>query len=110
MKNNKAYLGHIYQSIERIEKYLGKSTFEQFCNDDMMAAATVRELEIIGEAANNLSRQFREDNSHILWRRIIDMRNFLIHEYFGVNKKIVWQTYKNDLPQLKEFVNKFLRD
>jgi uncharacterized protein with HEPN domain len=63
--------------------------------------AVVRELEIIGEASNNLSPDFRPQHPHMLWRRMTDMRNFLIHEYFGRNTKVVWDTCKNDLPSLK---------
>ncbi len=76
----------------------------------MMADAVVRELEIIGEASGNLSQEFREKHAAILRRRIKDMRNFLIHEYFGVNTKAVWDTCKEDLPQLKSFVEKVLAE
>ena len=74
----------------------------------MMIAAVVRELEIIGEASNNLSEEFREQYSDILWRRMKDMRNFLIHEYFGVNLKVVWDTCKDNLPELKQFISRVL--
>jgi uncharacterized protein with HEPN domain len=76
----------------------------------MMIDAVVRELEIIGEASNNLSEEFREQYSDILWRRMKDMRNFLIHEYFGINLKVVWDTCKKDLPELKTFIKKVLSD
>jgi uncharacterized protein with HEPN domain len=68
----------------------------------------VRELEIIGEASSNLSYEFREQHSNVLWRRMKDTRNFLIHEYFSVNLKVVWDTCKNDLPQVKAFVDRIL--
>ena len=74
----------------------------------MAVDAVVRELEVIGEASNNLSEEFREKRPDVFWRRMKDMRNFLIHEYFGVNTKIVWDTCKNDLPILKSFVDKVL--
>lgn len=68
----------------------------------MMIDAVVRELEIIGEAAKNLSEDFRRKYPKFPLRESADMRNFLIHEYFGVNSKIVWNTCKNDLPDLKK--------
>ena len=74
----------------------------------MILDAVVRELEIIGEASNNLSEEFREQYSDILWRRMKDMRNFLIHEYFGGNTKVVWDTCKKNLPELKRFVTDIL--
>ena len=106
MKNDKTYLAHILEAIESIEDYIKGITFKQFTANKMMIDAVVRELEIIGEASNNLSNKFREQHNNMLWRQIKDMRNFLIHEYFGVNTKIVWDTCKNDLPQLKTFVKK----
>ena len=69
-----------------------------------MVDAVIKELEIIGEASNNISDDFRYKHSDILWRRMKNMRNFLIHEYFGINRKVVWDTCKNDLPELKKFI------
>ncbi|MFC1794838.1 DUF86 domain-containing protein [Planctomycetota bacterium] len=110
MKNDRTYLTHILEAIDSIEEYLQGVTFDQFSSTKMIIDAVVRELEIVGEAANNLSEEFRERHSNILWRRMKDMRNFLIHEYFGVNTKVVWDTCNNDLPSLKQFVNAILEE
>ena len=104
MRDDKTYLRHILDAIESIEDYIGQTAYEQFASNKMMLDAVIRELEIIGEAVNNLSRQFRDTHSQILWRRMKDMRNFLIHDYFGVNTKVVWDTCRNDIPVLKGFV------
>jgi uncharacterized protein with HEPN domain len=106
--DDRVYLSHIRDAIETIEGYLGDIPYEAFAANKMMADAVVRELEIIGEASGNLSPAFRKKYGHILWRQIKDMRNFLIHDYLGVNTKVVWDTCKQDLPQLKLFVNDFL--
>jgi uncharacterized protein with HEPN domain len=108
MRNDRTYLAHIRESIESIEEYLEGASYEQFASSKMMIDAVVRELEIIGEASNNFSDEFRRQHSDMLWRRMKDMRNFLIHEYFGVNTKVVWDTCKNDLPQLRSFIEKIL--
>ena len=108
MKNDKLYLRHINEAIESIEEYLHGVSFERFVSNRMILDAVVRELEIIGEASNNLSDEFREEHVDIFWRQIKDMRNFLIHEYFGVNEKIVWDTCKNDLPILRKFISTIL--
>jgi len=68
----------------------------------MLLDAVVRKLEIIGEATNNLSDTFKDSHPEIIYRDIVDMRNFLIHEYFGINPKVVWDTCKTDLPVLKK--------
>ena len=108
MKSDKLYLRHINEAIESIEEYLRGVSYSRFISSKMMIDAVVRELEIIGEASNNLSDDFREKHSDVFWRQIKDMRNFLIHEYFGVNTKVVWDTCKNDLPMLKQFISTIL--
>lgn len=108
MRNDKTYLMHIRDAIDSIEQYLEGISYDQFTSNKMISDAVVRELEIIGEASNNLSQEFREQYSDILWRRMKDMRNFLIHEYFGVNTKVVWDTCKENLPELKQFVTNIL--
>jgi len=101
-------LAHIREAIESIEEYLKGTSYDRFTSSKMVIDAVVRELEIMGEASNNLSDEFRGQHSDVLWQRMKDMRNFLIHEYFGVNTKVVWDTCKDDLPQLKLFIEKIL--
>jgi len=74
----------------------------------MAIDAVTRQFEIIGEAAGNVSADFQEAHSHVPWSKAIGMRNRLIHEYFGVNKKIVWQTCKKDLKELKKQIEGLL--
>jgi uncharacterized protein with HEPN domain len=104
MRNDRTYLAHIRDAIGSIEEYLDDVKYDQFVSNKMMIDAVIRELAIIGEASSNLSEEFRDKYSDILWRQIRDMRNFLIHEYFGVNTKIVWDSCKNDLPCLKKLI------
>ena len=108
MRNDRAYLIHIREAIESIEEYLENVTYDKFTSNKMIIDAVVRELEIAGEASNNLSDEFREKHPEILWRKMKNMRNFLIHEYFGVNTKIVWGTCKEDLPELKKLIKDLL--
>lgn len=110
MKNDDLYLKHIAKAIETINEYLGENNFEQFKENKMMVDAAIRELAIIGEAANNLSDDFKNSNPQIPFRDMIDMRNFVIHEYFGVNIKTVWDTCKTDLPDLYKVIKKQLED
>jgi len=109
MKDDSDYLKHILESIENIEDYLEGFDFESFSKDRKTISAVVRELEIIGEATSNLSEKFKKDNFEIPFRDIIDMRNRLIHEYFGVNKKIVWETCQEDLRELKKIILSILK-
>ncbi len=104
MKDDKTYLAHILEAIEKIKSYLADVSFEQFADNEMMVDAIVRELEIIGEASNNLSDDFHVKYPDVSFRDATDMRNFLVHEYFAVNKKVVWETCKGNLPKLKKFI------
>ena len=108
MKDDRTYLRHILEAIEKIEKYVESVEFDKFFQNDMMIDAVVREFEIIGEAARNLSDKFQDEHFEIPWYKIKAMRNILIHEYFGVNLKVVWDTCKSDMPTLKIFVEKLL--
>jgi uncharacterized protein with HEPN domain len=97
-------------AIAKIERYLTGTDYETFTGNDMMIDAVIRELEIIGEAARNLSLPFIEEHPDIPWSRIRRMRNILIHEYFGVNLKVVWDTSHSNLPPLKAFLQKILAE
>lgn len=100
-KSIKLYTDDILSSILKIEEYLGNLTFDDFKSDSKTIDAVVRNLEIIGEAANNIPELFIEEHRDIPWREMITMRNKVIHEYFGVDIDILWQTVTQDLPKLK---------
>jgi len=108
MKNDTIYLRHILEAIEKIEHYLLNTTYKSFSANDMMIDAVVRELEIIGEASSKLSKEFKDNHSDVAFRDATDMRNFLIHEYFGVRKEIVWETCQEDLPKVKKLIDDLL--
>ena len=104
MKDDKFYLSHILEAIEKIYGYIEGSSFDDFSVNNMMFDAVVRELEIIGEASSKLSDDFKNLHTDETFRNATDMRNFLIHGYFAVNKQIVWDTCHEDLPKLKNFI------
>jgi len=74
----------------------------------MLKDAVERNFEIIGEAVKNLSDKFRAEYPHIPFKQIAGMRDKLIHDYFGVDYQIVWQTVKNKLPQFKEDIENLI--
>lgn len=95
------YLEDILSSIVAIEEFTKEMTFQDFQNDKKTVDAVVRNLEIIGEAANNIPQELKENYSTIPWRDMISMRNKIMHEYFGVDTEIMWKTIQEDLPSLK---------
>ena len=95
------YLADIKECIKKLEHYVKGMSFEQFCDDPQVIDAVVRNLEIIGEAANNIPAEMKRKYPNISWPRIVGMRNIISHEYFGIDKGIIWQTVKDDIPKLK---------
>ena len=104
------FLKHILDCIGKIERYLQGFDFEKFQNDELVTDAVVRNVEIIGEASNNLTRDFRSKTSNVEWRKIIDTRNRIIHGYAAVDLEIIWNITQNDLGNLKTEIEKFLEN
>ena len=101
-------LRHIADNIANIEDFLRDKSLEQMKEDVMCYHAVVYNIMIIGEAANMLTKEFRESHPEVPWRQIIDMRNVLVHGYYNTSPLFVWETYTNDLPFLKEQMIKFI--
>jgi uncharacterized protein with HEPN domain len=96
----------IWESIEKIERYIKGMSLENFQSDEKTTDAVVRNLEIIGEAAGRLPKDFTNRHSGIEWIKIIGLRNRIVHEYFGVDLQIIWQILKKDLPAFKVSLKK----
>ncbi len=99
---DKARLQHILDAITEIEDYIDDVDFHDFENNSMMKNASIRQLEIIGEASSRLSNELKLENPEVNWKDIIGFRNIIIHQYFGIDEKIVWDILINDLPILKK--------
>lgn len=95
------YLEDIRDSIDAIQSFVKDISFENFISDRKTFSATVRELEIIGEAAGRISTQIQQQFPDIPWRTMKDFRNVLAHHYFGINASIVWDVVRRKLPELK---------
>jgi len=96
----------IWESLEKVQRYISGLTRKSFSADEKTIDAVVRNLEIIGEAANRLPGEFRSQHPTIEWRKIVGLRNRIVHDYFGVDLEIVWQILKDDVPDLRESVKK----
>lgn len=90
----------IKNSILKILEYTGGMTFESYEADSKTKDAVERNFEIIGEAASRIPDGFKNEHPHVEWRIIKDFRNFIIHEYFGINNQIVWDTIQYRLKDL----------
>jgi uncharacterized protein with HEPN domain len=107
MNRDAVYLRHILDCINKIESY-AKIGRDAFFNTDYWQDAIIRNFEIIGEAAKQLSAEFKQANSEIPWRNVAGFRDVLIHDYMGVDLNAVWQIIEKELPELKGVVLKNL--
>lgn len=105
MKEPKIYLLHILEAILRIEEYALGMNEAQFLKDHKTQDAIIRQLEIIGEASRQLEESFKQEYPKLPWKHMVSMRNKLMHEYFGISIKIIWETIHTDLPPLKQKIS-----
>ncbi len=85
-------------------------SYDQFCADRKTINAVVRSMEIIGQAAKKIPADIRAKNPELPWIEIAGMRDKLVHEYFGVDLEIVWETARNDLAPLEITIQNMLRE
>jgi len=100
MRDQRERLLDILEAIDRVERYAakGRTAFE---GDELIQTWIIHHLEIVGEAAAKLGRDFQEQHSQVPWPQLVAMRNMLVHEYFGIDLEEVWQVIEHDLPVLK---------
>lgn len=101
MKNDKTYIANILDSIQKVEEFVKEASKEDFLNNQMMQSATILQLALIGEEANKISKETKS-KIDLAWKEIIGFRNMAFHEYMNLELNIVWDTIKNDVPELKE--------
>ncbi len=97
-RTDRDFVSDIQEAIRRIGDYTSGMTYEAFLADTKTQDAVIRNLEIIGEAAKNLSEELRAKRADIPWKGMTGIRDKLIHHYFGVNLDIVWQVVTSELP------------
>lgn len=98
----------ILEAIAKIERYVEGMDFKDFQADDRSIDAVIRNLEVIGEAARHMPNEICERHAAIPWGKMRGLRNVIIHEYFGVDLAILWQTVKEDLPPLVSVLRELL--
>jgi uncharacterized protein with HEPN domain len=102
----KDHVNDIIDSMNKAMKFIEGMSYEQFTRDDKTVFAVVRALEIIGEAVKKIPEEIRVKYPEIPWKGMAGMRNKVIHEYFGVNLKYVWEIVGKRIPELKPMFEK----
>jgi uncharacterized protein with HEPN domain len=101
MKPDVVFLKHILDEIDFVLTATSGKTLADVQEDGMLQRACSRSIEIIGEAAKNVSSALKKANPRIPWKQLAAMRDKLIHQYFGINWVIVWDVIENHLPTLR---------
>lgn len=107
---DKERLEHILAAIDRVARYTKDKTFADLLADDMMYYAVVKNIEMMGEAANMLTSEFQESHPETPWKMVKGMRNYIVHEYFQIDNAVVWDVVTNELSTLREQITHYLAE
>lgn len=104
------FLKHILDECNYLLLEFSTNSFDEFLANQRLAKAICRSLEIIGEAATRIHPDLKAKYNLVAWREMSDIRNRVIHHYFGIDYDIVWDTIKTDIPQLKEWIEIIIKN
>ncbi|MBO6531673.1 MULTISPECIES: DUF86 domain-containing protein [unclassified Allomuricauda] len=99
-RDNVLLIHDMIESVQKIMTYTRDMSFDQFKSDSKTVDAVIRNFEVIGEAANRLTENYKNNNPEIEWSHLRGFRNRIVHEYFGIDLEIVWHIIEENLPEL----------
>jgi uncharacterized protein with HEPN domain len=109
MRTDRDRLLDILESIHRIDEKIPQRK-EQFIRSDLLQIWVIYHIQVISEAANGLSPEFRQSHTTIPWQDVIGMRHILVHHYFGIDISEVWNTATIDIPEMKRKIQAILEE
>lgn len=110
MKDPTIFVRHMLESIFRIEDYIAGIDRRIFLEQKGIQDSVIRRLEVLGEAAKNLPEDVRAAHPEVPWKKIVGMRDILIHGYFGVDLNLVWKVATEELAALRTHLEQMLKD
>lgn len=110
MRHEKLYLTDIVEAAQAIDRFITGEDFDEFEQNEMMNSAVLQKLMVIGEAATRLPKEFTQRFPEVPWLDIIGFRNIAVHEYFAIRWDIVWVAASEEVPVLKEQIEKILKE
>lgn len=105
MKDDKLYLIHIIESIEKIQSYTVGMSLSSFIEKSIVQDAVLRNLQVLAESTQRLSEDFKSRHQDVEWYKIAGLRNILVHDYLGLDLETVWAILEDKLPELKDILS-----
>jgi uncharacterized protein with HEPN domain len=109
VKDDRLYLIHIMECIERIDRYTASGQ-DAFFSDTMIQDAVLRNLHTLSESTQRLSDTLKDKHSEVDWFSIAGFRNVIVHDYLGIDLRATWDIIEHDLPDLKRTVGAMLEE
>lgn len=103
-------LEHILTCIDNVQDFVAGNSYDDMSDNKMLFYAVVKNNEIIGEAANSITKELRQRHSEVEWAVIIGMRHVLVHDYYNIDSKTAWRTATKDLPALRPQIAAILKE
>lgn len=107
-KDPKIVLEHILESVDALQKYVAGLTEAEFLSNMEKQDSAERRLQIVGEAIIQLPHEFKDRYPDIPWAKVAGLRNRLVHEYFDIDHKLVWNTIEQSVPVFKRQIEALL--
>jgi uncharacterized protein with HEPN domain len=100
MWRDDAYVLDMFLAAQKVQKFVNDVSEDKFLFDEVVQNAVIHQIQIIGEAANKVTLEYRKEHTQIPWQQIVALRNRLVHEYFNIIPERVWEVVKEDIPDL----------
>jgi len=109
-RRDSVFIAQMVEAAEAALEFTGGQTAASFAGNRLVGYAVVRAVQLVGQAAHNVSPELQAAHAEIPWREMIGMRNVVVHDYADVDLSLVWKTVREDLPGLIERLNAILQE
>lgn len=107
---DKGRLEHMLDAMDNVKEFTEGITYEELVSNKILCHAVVHNIQVFGEAAYKLTKEFCAAHPEVPWRHIIDLRHVLVHDYYRIDFSEVWKVVKDDLPSLREQIAAYIAE
>ena len=109
MRRDRERILDMLEALDSLAQTIGSCSEGEFFSNDVIFSACAHKLTIVGEAAARISSETRDRNQQIEWRKVIGLRNVLVHQYFGIDRPMVWEVAIAEAPLLRDQIASVLQ-